>query len=273
MFAQQQIANLLGFDDWADYQTVDLMAGNASTAYAFIDDIGNKLSEKVSQEKYIILNAKRKYLKDDSVDKVNIEDFSFYSTMVLKEEYNVDEAELTQYFEQERTLRGIFDIYQRIFGIVIERKDPPTELWADDIRYYEIYEESDGNPIGIMYLDLYPREGKYNWYAHFPMIPGTRITLDDGSLAYRAPVGTLLGNWPRPVPIGNVTVSLWTFDEVVSAFHELGHLLHNVSTIQLSIPYTSHAAQSHIFKTVFLLLLGIHLLRISFHDRTRRCTW
>jgi Zn-dependent oligopeptidase len=262
MIAQQQIANLLGFDDWADCQTADLLAGNASTAYAFIDDIGNKLSEKVSQEKNIILNAKRKYLKDESVDTVNIEDFSFYSTMVLKQEYNVDEAELTQYFEQEKTLRGIFDIYQRLFGISITRKDPTTPLWAEDVRYYEIYEERDGNPIGIMYLDLYPREGKYNWYAHFPMIPGTRITLDNGSLAYRAPVGTLLGNWPRPALIGNVTVSLWSFDEVISAFHELGHLLHNVSIIECCISYKYHPVRSHNFTTLNSLLF-IHRFSLA----------
>jgi Zn-dependent oligopeptidase len=230
---RQQVASLLGFDSWADLKTADQMAGAGATAYGFINNLDERLADKFLEERALLLDTKQDFLGDPSVSDFHQQDVLFFQNIVLKDQYQVDQVEVSKYFEQDATLRGMFDIYEELFGITMTiEPDVPGGTWADDdgIQYVQISEASDGSPIGGMYLDLHPREGKWNHFGMFGLVPGGRI-MDNGSLSYRAPIGAIVGNWPAPSVFGNTTVSLWRFDQVNTAFHELGHLLHAVRLI------------------------------------------
>ncbi len=122
----------------------------------------------------------------------------------------------------DRVLEGLFAIYQHIFGLKFERVDPPYK-WVDDLQCYTVSDAKTGEPLGIFYLDMFPREGKYNHFAQFGIIPGK--LLPDGK--YQRPVCTLICNFPPPQP---GKPSLMSHDEVVTIFHEFGHAMHTILT-------------------------------------------
>ena len=144
-------------------------------------------------------------------------DRSYYHTQQMKNEYGVDPTEVAGYFPLDQVLEGLFDITQEVFGLAYERLDAP--VWHPDVRIYRMTDTADGELVAHFYMDLFPREGKFSHAAAFPLVPS-------GS--------NLDGEWSRPVSaiVANVTKptddqpSLLQHDEVVTMFHEFGHILH-----------------------------------------------
>lgn len=230
---RQKIATLLGFSDWADYRISDKMAKTGNTAISFIQNIDDRLDYVFLDEKKILLDLKRQHLNDSTASELNRWDLGYYMNVLMETEYQINQEEIAEYFEEEATLRGIFDIYEELFNIKIteDPDGPPGGLWADDdIKFVHISEAGeDGSPIGGVYLDLHPRPGKYNHFAKFSLVKGYRMTDPvSGTSTYQAPSCAIIGNWP--VPVGNETVSLWKFSNVNTMFHEFGHALHDVLT-------------------------------------------
>jgi len=116
----------------------------------------------------------------------------------------------------------MFAIYQRIFGLKFERVEPPYK-WVEDLQLYAVSDAHTGEPMGMFYLDMFPREGKYNHFAQFGIIEGKR--LPDGK--YQRPVCSLVCNFPPPQP---GKPSLLSHDEVETVFHEFGHAMHTILT-------------------------------------------
>ena len=100
-----------------------------------------------------------------------------------KEKYNVDAEQLRVYFPYQQVLDGMFAIYQRIFGLKFERVDPPYK-WVGDLQLYAVSDAKTGEPLGLFYLDMFPREGKYNHFAQFRLIDGKLLA--DGK--YQRPI-------------------------------------------------------------------------------------
>jgi thimet oligopeptidase len=149
-------------------------------------------------------------------------DWRYFANQLKKEKYTVDEDALKVYFPYQHCLEGMFAIYQRIFGLKFHRIVPPYK-WVDDLQLYAVTDAATGEPMGLFYLDMFPREGKYNHFAEFGIIDGK--LLDDGQ--YQRPTVALICNFPSPQP---GRPSLLPHEDVVTLFHEFGHAMHSILT-------------------------------------------
>src|SRR5271170_2123057 len=116
----------------------------------------------------------------------------------------------------------MFAIYQRIFGLKFHRITPPYK-WVDDLQLYAVTDSATGEPMGLFYLDMFPREGKYNHFAEFGLIDGK--LRDDGQC--QRPTVALVCNFPSPQAD---RPSLLAHEDVVTLFHEFGHAMHSILT-------------------------------------------
>jgi thimet oligopeptidase len=153
---------------------------------------------------------------------INAWDWRYYANVLKKTKYNVDAEQLRVYFPYQNVLEGMFRIYQRIFGLKFERVEAPYK-WIGDLQLYTVTDAKTGEPMGLFYLDMFPRDGKYNHFAEFGIIEGK--LLPDGK--YQRPVCCLVCNFPPPQPD---KPSLLSHDEVETVFHEFGHAMHTILT-------------------------------------------
>jgi Zn-dependent oligopeptidase len=216
-----RIAKALGYATWADYSTQVKMAKDASTAVAFLEKLKAGLQSKLDAE----LEAYRR-LKvretGDSAARIKIWDWRYYSNLLKSETYNVDAEQLRVYFPYERVLEGMFAIYQRIFDLKFEQVEAPHK-WIADLQLYAVSDGRSGEPLGLFYLDMFPRDGKFNRFANFPITDGIR--LPDGT--HRRPVVAVVCNFPTP---SKDRPSLLSHSDVGTLFHEFGHSMHAILT-------------------------------------------
>jgi len=218
---RDDIAHRLGYASYADYATETRMVKNSATALKFLEDLKTGLQPKFDTELEEFRQLKIKETGDANA-KINIWDWRYFANELRKTKYNVDAEQLRVYFPYQRVLDGMFAIYQRIFGLKFEQIQPPYQ-WIGDLQMYSVADAKTGEPLGLFYLDMYPREGKYNHFAQFGIIEGKR--LPDGR--YQRPVCALICNFPPPQPD---KPSLLSHDEVVTIFHEFGHAMHTILT-------------------------------------------
>lgn len=216
-----EIARLLGYDNWADYRIEIKMAKNGKTAWDFLQRLNKGLAPKFKEELETFARLKAKETGNADA-RINYWDVGYYKHQLTKTRYQVDKDKLKVYFELENTLNGMFSIFEELFGIRIEPVEAPYK-WIDDLRLYAVSDASSGAPMGLIYMDMFPRDGKYNHFAQFDVTPAKR--LPNGK--YQRPVAALICNFPPP---SNGKPSLLTYDNVETLFHEFGHALHNVLT-------------------------------------------
>ncbi len=218
---RRRIAGLLGYATWADYQIEPRMAQTGARAIAFAEDLVAGLQPKFEAEveELRLLKAAE---TGDTAARIDWWDFRYYQNQLMKQRYNVDAEALRVYFELDRVLDGMFDIYQTIFGLEFTEIDPGY-LWVWDLRAFVVADAASGAPLGVFYLDLFPREGKYNHFAQFDIIGGKRLA--DGR--YRRPVAALVCNFTPGV---GEAPSLMSHGEVETIFHEFGHAMHTILT-------------------------------------------
>jgi thimet oligopeptidase len=205
-----ELARLIGYDTWADYITADKMVGSAKNASAFIDRIVAASGAKAEREYAAIL--KRKQQDVPGATAVNGWERTYYAELVRKSEYAFDSQAVRPYFPFDRVKQGLLDVTGQLFGVTYRRlADVP--VWDPSVEAYEMLE--DGKVIGRFYLDMHPRPNKYNHAAEFPIRTGvTGRQLPEAALVCNLPGG-------QPGDPG-----LMTHDDVVTFFHEFGHLVH-----------------------------------------------
>ncbi len=211
------IAHRLGYATWADYRTETRMAKTGATAVKFENDLVAGLEPKFAAEMETLrqLKAKETGL---AAAKLDPWDVSYYMNQLKKQRYAVDAEQLRVYFPYQATLEGMFRIYQHIFGLKFTQIDPPY-VWTPGVQLYLVTDATSGAPMGCFYLDMFPRDGKFNHFACFPQNPGR--LLPDGR--YEVPVASLVCNFPPPSP---GKPSLLAHAEVETLFHEFGHVMH-----------------------------------------------
>ncbi len=218
---RDEIARTLGYNSWADYRIEPKMAKDAATARAFVTNLVQGLEPKFRTE----IEAMREYKVADTGDagtQINVWDWRYYRNKLMEEKYAVDTEELRNFFRLEPTLAGMFEIYEEIFGLKFHKVDAPY-VWAPGVDFYVTADAETGEPLGAFYLDLFPREGKYNHFAQFGILDGK--LREDGR--YQRPVVALVCNF---TPASGNTPSLLTHDEVETLFHEFGHAMHSIMT-------------------------------------------
>ena len=218
---RDNIAKKLGYKSWADYATEVKMVKNAATAIEFLEKLKAGLEPKFRAELEEYRKLKVRETGDPNAQ-IHIWDWRYYSNLLKKEKYNVDAEELRVYFPYEAVLEGMFAIYQKIFGLHFERVEAPYK-WVDDLELYAVSDAKTGEPLGLFYLDMFPREGKYNHFAQFGVIDGKRL----GNGLYQRPVVALVCNFP---PKSADRPSLLSHNDVTTLFHEFGHAMHSILT-------------------------------------------
>src|SRR6266542_2878224 len=215
------IALRLGYKSWDDYQTEIKMAKTGANAEKYINDLVAGIQPKFDSEVAELQKLKAAETNDPTA-KIMVWDWRYYSNQRNKQKYDVDKEALRAYFPFQKVLDGMFNIYQSIFGLKFEKITVPYK-WIDDLQLYMVTDSSTGEPLGMFYLDMFPRAGKYNHFAQFDVISGK--LLPDGK--YQRPTVALLCNFP---PANADKPSLLTHSDVETLFHEFGHALHSIVT-------------------------------------------
>jgi len=218
---RNKIALRLGYKSWDDYQTEIKMAKTSAGAKKYIDDLVTGIQPKFAAEVAEIQKMKAADTHDPKAT-IGVWDWRYYDNQLVKQKYAVDKEALRDFFPFQKVLEGMSNIYQSIFGLKFEKIAAPYK-WIDDLQFYMVTDAATGEPLGMFYLDMFPREGKFNHFAEFPIISGK--LLPDGK--YQRPVTALLCNFPPP---SADKPSLMTHSDVETLFHEFGHALHEITT-------------------------------------------
>jgi thimet oligopeptidase len=218
---RNKIALRLSYKSWDDFQTEIRMAKSGAGAKKYIDDLISGIQPKFAAEVADLQKMKAADTKDPGA-KIDVWDWRYYDNQLVKQKFTVDKEALRAFFPFQKVLEGMFNIYQSIFGLKFEKITAPYK-WIDDLQLYLVTDAATGQPLGMFYLDMFPREGKFNHFAQFDIIGGK--LLPDGK--YQRPTVALLCNFP---PAAGDKPSLLNHSEVETLFHEFGHALHSIVT-------------------------------------------
>ena len=215
-------AQLLGFANWADYITADKMIGSGKRAAEFIDKVWKLAAPRAEQDYKELLRQ----LTEVTPGAAAVADWQkmWLENLVKKQRYEVDAGEVRQYFPYDRVLAGLLEITAEIFDLAyVAAAD--AERWHPSVLVYDVVRGrgADSTKLGRIYLDMHPRDGKYKHAAQFP--------LKDGVRGVQLPEGVLVCNFRAPDPGGPgrpASAGLMEHDDVVTMFHEFGHLMHHV---------------------------------------------
>jgi Zn-dependent oligopeptidase len=214
-----EIARRLGYKDWADYQTEIKMVKTGDAAKKFEEDLVAALQPKFDSEMEEL--RKLKVAETGKADaKLDPWDIAYYLDEYQKQKFSVDAEQLRVYFPYQAVLDGMFKIYERIFSLKFAEVQP-KEVWADGVRLFVVKDATTDEPMGLFYLDMFPRDGKYNHFACFQIADGIR----DPNGVYECPIAALECNFPPPSPD---RPSLLKHEDVETLFHEFGHVMHLV---------------------------------------------
>jgi Zn-dependent oligopeptidase len=215
-------AALLGFTHWADYITADKMIGSGARAGEFIDKVWKLASPRAEQDYKELLRQLQELVPAATA----VADWQkmWLENLVKKQRYEVDAGEVRQYFPYDRVLAGLLEITAEIFDLTYAPVGD-AERWHPSVLVYDVVRGrgQDQTKLGRIYLDMHPRDGKYKHAAQFP--------LKDGVRGVQLPEGVLVCNFPAPDPGGPGRppgAGLMEHDDVVTMFHEFGHLMHHV---------------------------------------------
>ncbi len=210
-------ARLLGFESYAAYVVDDNMAKTPAKVNDFLAKLWTAalpVAEKELAEMQKIID------REGGKFKLQSWDWWYYSEIIHKEKYSLDESELKPYFSLSNVREGMFLVANRLYGITFtKRTDLP--VFQKDVETFEV-KEANGSHLGILYLDYYPRDGKRGgaWCTDFQA-----AGWENGKKVY--PVMSVTCNATKPTAD---TPSLLSWDETTTLFHEFGHALHGLFT-------------------------------------------
>jgi len=217
-------ASLLGFADWADYITADKMIGSGQRAAEFLDKVWKLAAPRAEQDYQELLRQLQAIAKGQASGPrpTAVADWqkTWLENLVKKERYEVDASEVRQYFPYDRVLAGLLEITAEIFDLAYVAVTC-AERWHPGVLVYDVVRGE--TKLGRIYLDMHPRDGKYKHAAQFP--------LKDGVRGVQLPEGVLVCNFPaaeRPTGSRPGSAGLLEHEDVVTMFHEFGHLMHHV---------------------------------------------
>lgn len=216
-----ECAQLLGFHDHCEFKLADRMAKTRSQVVSFLDDLKGKL-RPIAEKELAVLKA----LKSSEANGTEFHswDFHYYANQLVQRNYAVDHELLKEYFPMEHVVNEMLGIYEEVLSLKFkEIVDPAAPKWHPEARLFAVLDQNQGFLVGHIYLDMFPRQGKYTHAACFPLQPG--YLEDPATGARQCPVSSMVCNFSKPLP---GKPSLLKHDEVVTFFHELGHAMHGM---------------------------------------------
>ena len=216
-------AKLLGFADFADYTTSRRMAKSGKTARDFVENLHSRVDSFFKKETEDLVNFAREHGDATAAKTGKLAPWAlgFWAEKLRRERYDFDAESLRPYFEVNAVITGAFAIAEKLFGVkIVEKTGVPA--WHPEVKTYEVF---DGEKmLGAFYTDWHPRETKRaGAWMNFLATRGEGVP---------AHLGLICGNMS---PAVNGKPALLSFDEVLTIFHEFGHLLHHVLS-EVEIP-------------------------------------
>lgn len=211
---RQEMAQLLGFENFAAYSLASKMAPDVDTVHDFLVDLAAHARTPALKE----VEELTAIARQDGLDQLQPWDSGYYSEKLKQQQFNLSQEALKPYFPAPKIIQGLFQIVQRLYGIDIVEREAP--VWHPDVRYYEL--EDQGQVLAGFYFDLYARSGKRGgaWMSGFR----SRMQSAQG---LQKPICYMVCNFTPPV---GKQPALLTHDEVNTLFHEFGHGLHHMLT-------------------------------------------
>ena len=215
---RHEVAQLLGFNNYAERSLATKMAENPQQVLTFLQDLA-KRSKPMAKKELAELTAFAE--KEHGMTELQAWDVPYYGEKLRKHTFDFSEEDIKPYFPETKVIPGMFNVVKRLYGISINEVEG-VEVWHEDVHFYEIRDDKDV-VRGKFYLDVYSRDKKRGG-AWMDDCMGRKRNAD-GSL--QIPVAYLTCNLTQP--IGD-DPALFTHNEVTTLFHEFGHGLHHMLT-------------------------------------------
>lgn len=214
---RRELAQLLGYETYADYVMEYRMASSAQNVYRLLDDLIEAYKSTAVQERDEVV-ALAKELEGDDFD-FQPWDTAYYSFKLQMRRYNLDPEMLRPYFEVKNVIKGVFGLATRLYGITF-RENKEIPVYHPDVRPYEVYDR-DGSYLAVLFVDFYPRKGKRGgaWMTEYQ---GQWIEKDGTNVR---PHVSLVMNLSKPT---DDRPALLRLGEVETFLHEFGHALHGM---------------------------------------------
>lgn len=208
---RNELAKLLNYRSYADYVVEDKMIKEAKAIHEFISKISKMAKAGADKEYKALLTYKQK--TDKKATKIYGHESAYLEEGFKKDKFQFDSQEVRPYFSYDRVRDGLLSVTSKLFGIRYSAV-PDARVWHESVNTYDVY-DNEGK-LGRIYLDMHPRDGKYKHAAQFTIVSGLKDR--------QYPEGALVCNFPNP----KTGPALMEHQQVVTMFHEFGHLLHHL---------------------------------------------
>jgi thimet oligopeptidase len=209
---RHELAQLLGYENFAACVTADKMVKNENNAAEFIEQMAAASLEKSRADYNQLLVRKQQDVP--GAGRIDPWEAGYYSELLKRTEYQFDAQQVRPYFQYKKVKQGVLDAMSRLFDVEF-RQNPSVPVWHSSVECYEMFE--NGSLTGRFYLDMHPRENKYNHAAQFGICNGVS--------GRQIPEAALICNFPGGV---DGDPGLMEHNDVETFFHEFGHLLHHL---------------------------------------------
>jgi thimet oligopeptidase len=212
---RQELAATLGYKDYADLASADMMIGSAANIQQLLDSL-DVASRPAARKEYNQLLAFAKQ-RDPGLKTMSLADSRYWMEQYRRATYNFNAQEVRPYFPYAEVQAGILQTASRLFHVSF-RPVKDAVVWDPSVATFDVYDNAPGSAgrrLGRIYLDMHPRTGKDKWFSSGGVIPGVR--------GRHLPEGMLICNFAGGVA-GDP--GLMQYDDVVTFFHEFGHLMH-----------------------------------------------
>jgi thimet oligopeptidase len=224
---RREKAKLLGYASWAAHAIEPRMAKKPEAVQDFLKKAADVVRAPAQKE---LAEFRAEWEKAGGKKGAQIpnHDRIWLESRLRKKKYAFDTKELSKYFEVQSVTTGMLSMFEKMFAIKFEEVTG-GKRWHENVRILDV-KDASGTKLGRIYLDLYPRDGKFKHAAMFEIRPGVR-----GPNGYVTPISALVCNFPEP---GGAAPALMSHSEVTTMFHEFGHALHHVLTKQELVSYS-----------------------------------
>ena len=208
---RQEIASVLGFRSWADLATADQMMGSAANVRKFLARLEEASRDGAVREHELVLEFAR--TRQPGLKGIDITSRGYWYEQYRRSAFDFDSQSVRPYFPYEQVEAGVLQTAAKLFKVEFRPAD--AKGWDPAVSVYDVYEE--GRHVGRFYLDMHPREGKDKWFSAAPVVTGVR--------GRYMPEAALICNFPG----GDADdPGLLQYSDVVTYFHEFGHLMHAI---------------------------------------------
>ena len=214
MMLRQQMSEILGYDNYAEYFTAIQMAENPQNVYDFLYRVWDPALDRAKREKaemQAIIN------REGGGYQLEAHDWWYYAEKVRKEKYDLDDDEVKPYFTIDNVKKGNFMLANKLWGLTFEAR-PEIPVYHEEVEAYEVF-DNDGSHLAILFIDPHPRPGKRSgaWCGTY-----RSGAWENGE--WVSPIVTIVMNFTRP---SGDKPAMLSWDETTTYFHEFGHAVHN----------------------------------------------